>query len=251
MGIFKKITLAFVLVLSAGFMFACKTTPKPNPGPDPAPAPQPAPTPQDEFKKMSIKEAAAQPKGTKIHVEGYYVNVGGYNKIIDGEGSALNLTFINAPKGILSGDKVSMKATVNESQYGKEIAKTPKPVFTKLDDTFSVVDISDRPASQVETHENKIVKFTAEIKEYKEETRRTNKGKQYAYITVRVSIADTDYEIKYDGRSEDESTKKPILKALQELKGKEGINKTFEGLFLVRVKGQLRFTPTRSFGIFQ
>lgn len=252
MGIFKKITLAFVLVLSAGFMFACKNTPKPNPAPNP-PAPAPAPTPQpdeDGFKKMSIKQAASQAKGTKIHVEGYYVNVGGYNKIIDGEGNALNLTFIYAPKGIFSGDKVSMKATVDESQYGKEIAKDPKPVFTKLNDKFSAVDISNRPASQVEAHENKIVKFTAEIKEYKEETRE-NKGKQYAYITVRVSIADTDYEIKYDGRSESKSPKKPILKALQELKGKEGINKTFEGLFLVKVKGQLRFTPTRSFQIFQ
>ncbi len=249
MGIFKKITLALVLVLSAGFMFACKNTPKPNPAPNP-PAPAPAPKPEDDgFQKMSIKEAATKAKGTKIHVEGYYVNVGGYNKIIDGEGNALNLTFIYAPKGILSGDKVSMKATVDESQYGKEIAKSPKPEFTILNDKFSAVDISNRPESEVKTHENKIVKFTAEIKEYKEETRE-NKGKQYTYITVRVSIADTNYEIKYDGRSESKSTKKPILKALQELKGKEGINKTFEGIFLVKVKGKLRFTPTRSFQIF-
>lgn len=246
MGIFKKITLAFVLVLSAGFMFACKTTPKPNPGPDPAPTPQPAPAPQDEFKKMSIKEAAAQPKDTKIHVEGYYVNVGGYNKLIDGEGNALNLTFVYA-KGIKTGDKVSMKAVVNESQYGKEIAKKPAPVFTKLNETFTSVDISNRPATQVETHENKIVKFDAEIKNYKEETR-TKNNKSYIYIIVRVSIADTEYEIKYDGRSEQKLKNKPMLKKIQELKGKEGTTKTFEGLFLVKVNNQLRFTPTTSFG---
>ncbi len=246
MGIFKKITLALVLVLSVGFMFACKTTPKPNPAPDPTPTPQPAP--QDDYKKMSIREAAEKPKGTKIHVEGYYVNVGGYNKIIDGDGNALNLTFIYA-KGIKTGDKVSMKAVVDESQYGKEIAKTPKPVFTKLNDTFSAVDISNRPASEVNAHENKIVKFDAQIKEYKEETK-TNKGKEYAYITVRVSIGDTEYEIKYDGRSEAKSKKKLIYNELKKLEGKKDINKTFEGLFLVKVKGQLRFTPTTSFKIF-
>ncbi len=244
MGIFKKITLAFVLVLSAGFMFACKTTPKPNPGPDPAPAPQPQPTPQDDYKKMSIKEAATKEKDTKIHVEGYYVNVGGYNKLIDGEGNALNLTFVFA-KGVKTGDKVSMKAVVNESQYGKEIAKKPAPVFTKLNETFASVDISNRPASQVETHENKIVKFDAEIKEYKEETR-TKNNKSYIYITVRVSIADTEYEIKYDGRSEQKLKNKPMLKKIQELKGKENTTKSFEGLFLVKVNGQLRFTPTTS-----
>lgn len=248
MGIFKKITLALVLVVSAGFMFACKNTPKPNPGPDPAPAPQPQPTPQDDYKKMSIKEAATKEKGTKIRVEGYYVNVGGYNKLIDGEGNALNLTFIYAPKGILSGDKVSMKAVVDESQYGKEIAKNPKPEFTKLGEKFSDIDISNRPADVVKTHENKIVKFTAEIKEYKEE-QKESKGKAYTYITVRVSIADTEYEIKYDGRSESKSPKKPIYNKLKELKGKEGINKEFEGLFLVKVKGELRFTPTRGFNI--
>ena len=245
MGIFKKITLALVLVLSAGFMFACKNTPKPNP---PAPAPTPQPTPQDDYKKMSIKEAATKAKGTKIHVEGYYVNVGGYNKLIDGEGNALNLTYTYA-KGVKTGDKVSMKAVVNESQYGKEIAKNPKPVFTKLNDTFSAVEISNRPASEVETHENKIVKFDAEIKNYKEETR-TKNNKSYIYITVRVSIADTQYEIKYDGRSENRLQNKPMLKKIQELKDKEGIRKTFEGLFLVRVKGELRFTPTTSLGIF-
>lgn len=246
MGIFKKITLALVLVLSAGFMFACKNTPKPNPVPNP-PAPAPAPTPQPEddgFQKMSIKEAASKEKDTKIHVEGYYVNVGGYNKLIDGEGNALNLTFVYA-KGVKTGDKVSMKAVVNESQYGKEIAKTPKPVFTKLNETFASVDISNRPASQVETHENKIVKFDAEIKEYKEETR-TKNNKSYIYITVRVSIADTEYEIKYDGRSEQKLKNKPMLKKIQELKGKEGTTKSFEGLFLVKVNGQLRFTPTTS-----
>ncbi len=232
MGIFKKITLALVLVLSAGFMFACKNTPQPE---------------EDGFQKMSIKEAASKAKGTKIHVEGYYVNVGGYNKLIDGEGNALNLTFVFA-KGIKTGEKVSMKAVVNESQYSKEIAKDPKPVFTKLDDTFRVVDISNRPASEVNTHENKIVKFDAQIKEYKEETR-TNKGKEYTYITIRVSIADTMYEIKYDGRSEAKSKKKPIYNELKKLEGKKDINKTFEGLFLVRVKGQLRFTPTTSFVI--
>lgn len=250
MGIFKKITLALVLVLSAGFMFACKNTPKPNPAPNP-PAPAPAPTPkpeEDGFQKMSIKEAATKAKGTKIHVEGYYVNVGGYNKLIDGEGNALNLTFIYAPKGILSGDKVSMKAVVDESQYGKEIAKNPKPEFTKLGEKFSDVDISNRPTDAVKTHENKIVKFTAEIKEYKE-VQKEYKGKAYAYITVRVSIADTVYEIKYDGRSESKSPKKPIYNKLKELKGKEGINKEFEGLFLVKVKGELRFTPTRGFNI--
>ena len=243
MGIFKKITLALVLVLSAGFMFACKNTPKPNP---PAPAPTPQPTPQDDYKKMSIKEAATKAKGTKIHVEGYYVNVGGYNKLIDGEGNALNLTYVYA-KGVKTGDKVSMKAVINESQYGKEIAKNPKPEFTKLNDTYSAVDISNRPASEVKTHENKIVKFDAEIKKYTEETREKN-GKQYVYITVRVSIADTEYEIKYDGRSEQKLKNKPILKKIQELKDKEGTRKSFEGLFLVRVKGELRFTPTTSFG---
>lgn len=248
MGIFKKITLALVLVLSAGFMFACKNTPTPNPTPNP-PAPAPAPTPQPEddgFQKMSIKEAATKAKGTKIHVEGYYVNVGGYNKLIDGEGNTLNLTFVYA-KGIKTGDKVSMKAVVNESQYGKEIAKDPKPVFTKLNETFSAVDISNRPESQVKTHENKIVKFDAEIKNYKEETK-TKNNKSYIYITVRVSIADTEYEIKYDGRSEQKLKNKPMLKKIQELKDKEGTTKSFEGLFLVKVNGQLRFTPTTSFG---
>ncbi len=249
MGIFKKITLALVLVLSAGFMFACKNTPKPNPAPNP-PAPAPAPQPEEDgFQKMSIKEAATKEKGTKIHVEGYYVNVGGYNKLIDGDGNALNLTYVYA-KGVKTGDKVSMKAVVNESQYGKEIAKDPKPVFTKLNDTFSTVDISNRPASEVKTHENKIVKFDAEIKNYKEETR-TKNNKSYIYITVRVSIADTEYEIKYDGRSEQKLKNKPMLKKIQELKGKEGMRKSFEGLFLVRVKGELRFTPTTGLGIFQ
>ncbi len=249
MGIFKKITLTLVLVLSAGFMFACKNTPKPNPTPNP-PAPAPAPQPEEDgFQKMSIKEAATKEKGTKIHVEGYYVNVDGYNKLIDGDGNALNLTYVYA-KGVKTGDKVSMKAVVNESQYGKEIAKDPKPVFTKLNDTFSAVDISNRPASQVEIHENKIVKFDAEIKNYKEETR-TKNDKSYIYITVRVSIADTEYEIKYDGRSEQRLKNKPMLKKIQELKGKEGMRKSFEGLFLVRVKGELRFTPTTGLGIFQ
>ncbi len=249
MGIFKKIALALVLVLSAGFMFACKNTPKPNPTPNP-PAPAPAPQPEEDgFQKMSIKEAATKEKGTKIHVEGYYVNVGGYNKLIDGEGNALNLTYVYA-KGIKTGEKVSMKAVVNESQYGKEISKDPKPVFTKIKDTFSAVDISNRPASEVETHENKIVKFDAEIKNYKEETR-TKNNKPYIYITVRVSIADTEYEIKYDGRSEQKLKNKPMLKKIQELKGKEGMRKSFEGLFLVRVKGELRFTPTTGLGIFQ
>ena len=135
----------------------------------------------------------------------------------------------------------------NESQYGKEIAKDPKPVFTKLNETYTSVDISNRPASQVETHENKIVKFDAEIKSYKEETR-TKNNKSYIYITVRVSIADTEYEIKYDGRSEQKLKNKPMLKKIQELKGKEGTTKTFEGLFLVKVNNQLRFTPTTSFG---
>ncbi len=246
MGIFKKITLTLVLVLSAGFMFACKNTPKPNPTPNP-PAPAPAPQPEEDgFQKMSIKEAATKEKGTKIHVEGYYVNVGGYNKLIDGEGNALNLTYVYA-KGVKTGDKVSMKAVVNESQYGKEIAKKPAPVFAKLNSTYSAVDISHRPASEVETHENKIVKFDAEIKNYKEETR-TKNNKSYIYITVRVSIADTEYEIKYDGRSEQKLKNKPMLKKIQELKGKEGMRKSFEGLFLVRVKGELRFTPTTSFG---
>ncbi len=249
MGIFKKITLALVLVLSAGFMFACKNTPKPNPTPNP-PAPAPAPQPEDDgFQKMSIKEAATKEKGTKIHVEGYYVNVGVYNKLIDGEGNALNLTYVYA-KGVKTGDKVSMKAVVNESQYGKEIAKKPAPVFTKLNDTYSAVDISHRPASEVKTHENKIVKFDAEIKNYNEETR-TKNNKSFIYITVRVSIADTEYEIKYDGRSEQKLKNKPMLKKIQELKGKEGMRKSFEGLFLVRVKGELRFTPTTGLGIFQ
>ncbi len=249
MGIFQKITLALVLVLSAGFMFACKNTPKPNPAPNP-PAPAPAPQPEEDgFQKMSIKEAATKEKGTKIHVEGYYVNVGGYNKLIDGDGNALNLTYVYA-KGVKTGDKVSMKAVVNESQYGKEIAKKPAPVFTKLIDTYLAVDISHRPASEVETHENKIVKFNAEIKNYKEETR-TKNSKSYIYITVRVSIADTEYEIKYDGRSEQKLKNKPMLKKIQELKGKEGMRKSFEGLFLVRVKGELRFTPTTGLGIFQ